>query len=98
MSWVRDAVAAMREGRTVVVHPRGHSMRGRIEDGDAVTLAPTTPSEVEVGSIVLVRWKGNVLLHLVCAIEPERIQIGNNLGKINGWVPWADVLARAIDR
>ena len=98
MSWVRNAVAAMSEGRTVVVHPRGHSMRGRIEDGEPVTLAPTTPGEVEVGSIVLVRWKGNVLLHLVCAIEPARVQIGNNLGKINGWVSWDDVLGRAIDR
>lgn len=88
----------MREGRTVVVHPRGNSMRGRIEDGDAVTLAPTTPDEVSVGAIVLVRWKGNVLLHRVYAREPTRVQIGNNLGKINGWVAWADVLGRAIDR
>jgi hypothetical protein len=97
VSWVRDAVDALRAGHTVTVWPRGHSMRGRIEDGQAVTLAPTTPDEVGVGDVILVRWKGNVLLHRVHALDPDRVQIGNNLGKVNGWVAWRDVLGRCVD-
>lgn len=48
-------------------------------------------------SWVMVHWKGNVLLHRVDALDPERVQIGNSLGKVNGWVAWADVLGRAVD-
>ena len=35
---------------------------------------------------VLVQWKGNHLLHLVKRIEGDRILIGNNVGKDNGWI------------
>ncbi|MEZ4401334.1 MAG: hypothetical protein R3B06_15010 [Kofleriaceae bacterium] len=88
-------MAALAAGREVEVRPRGHSMRGRVDDGQPVMLVPVEPSRVVVGDVVLVRWKGNVLLHLVVAVEDGRLQIGNNLGKINGWVERAAVLGRA---
>lgn len=72
-------------------------MRGRIEDGQAVTLAPVDPAEVDAGDVVLVRWKGNVLLHLVREAEVDRVLIGNNLGKINGWAPRHDVLGLVVE-
>ena len=96
MSWVSDAVEALRDGKEVIVQPRGGSMRGRIEDGQAVTLAPVEPREVQVDDVVLVRWKGNVLLHLVRQVEGDRVLIGNNVGKINGWAMRTDVLGRVI--
>jgi hypothetical protein len=96
MSWVSDAIEALRNGKEVVIRPRGGSMRGRIADGQAVTLAPVDPREVRVDDVVLVRWKGNVLLHLVKQVEGERLLIGNNVGKINGWATRADVLGRVI--
>ena len=40
---------------------------------------------------MLVRWKGNYLLHLVLELDGERLLIGNNIGKTNGWVAWSDV-------
>lgn len=62
MSWVSDAVAALAKGERVMVRPRGGSMRGRIEDNQSVTLEPVDPVDVQIDDIVLVRWKGNVLL------------------------------------
>lgn len=62
-------------------------MRGRIESGQLVTLAPVSWSDIHVGDVVLVHWKNNYLLHLVLRIEQDRFLIGNNLGKVNGWVP-----------
>lgn len=97
MSWVKDAIEALRRGECVMVRPRGGSMRGRIEDGQPVTIVPVEPSEVQAGDVVLVRWKGNVLLHLVKAAEPERLLIGNNVGKVNGWALRSDVLGRAVE-
>src|SRR5262249_32744215 len=66
--------------------PTGGSMRGRIESGQPVTLAPADPGDVRVGDVVLVAWKGGYLLHLVKEVEGGRLLIGNNLGKVNGWV------------
>jgi hypothetical protein len=97
MSWVKDAIEALRRGKSVTVCPRGGSMRGRIEDGQPVTIAPVEPNAVQTGDVVLVRWKGNVLLHLVKDAEPERLLIGNNVGKVNGWASRLDVLGRVVE-
>ena len=94
MGWATQAVSAIRAGRTVQVRPRGGSMRGRIEDGQLVTLTPIEPGEVREGDAVLVRWRGGFLLHLVKRVERDRFLIGNNVGRINGWVSADAVLAR----
>jgi hypothetical protein len=96
MGWVKDALKELHQGRTVQIRPHGGSMRGRIESGQLVTLAPVAPSDVQVDDVVLVRWQGNYLLHLVKAIEPDRLLIGNNVGKTNGWVPACDVCGRVV--
>ncbi len=95
-SWVRKALDGLRAGRVVEVRPSGESMRGRIESGQAVTIAPATHAEVAPGDVVLVGWKGNYLLHLVLKVEGGRVQIGNNVGKINGWVSGDAVLGKVI--
>lgn len=94
MGWVNDARAELLAGRTVQVRPFGGSMRGRIESGQLVTLVPATGSEVNVDDAVLVEWKGGFLLHLVKEIDGDRLLIGNNLGKVNGWVPRSAVIGR----
>jgi hypothetical protein len=96
MSWVSDAISALAKGERVTVRPRGGSMRGRIEDNQPVTLAPVAPASVQTNDVVLVRWKGNVLLHLVKEATPDRLLIGNNVGKTNGWVSRVDVLGVMI--
>ena len=60
-------------------------MSGRIENGQLVTIAPIGNHMLKTGDIVLCKVNGIQYLHLVKAISGDRIQIGNNKGRINGW-------------
>jgi len=86
MSWAKFAIEKLKNGETVQIRPRGHSMKGKVNDGDLVTVEPCSPEELSVGDIVLVRVKGSDYLHLIKALNQGRFQIGNNRGGINGWV------------
>jgi hypothetical protein len=97
MGWATQAVAALRAGKTAQVRPRGHSMRPRINDRDLVTIVPCDPATVERNDVVLVRMRGNWLLHLVTAVDGDRVQIGNNRGGINGWAGRSSILGRVTD-
>jgi hypothetical protein len=98
MGWVNEALQQLSAGEQVQIRPQGGSMRGRIESGDLVTLAPVSADATEVGfdDIVLVRWKVGYLLHLVREVRGDELLIGNNLGKINGWARRKDVRGRVI--
>src|SRR5438128_12122261 len=96
MGWVNDARTELAAGRTVKVRPFGGSMRGRIESGQLVTLAPVAPADGKVDDVVLVEWRGNYLLHLVKEIQADQLLIGNNVGKVNGWVSASAVVGRVI--
>lgn len=96
MSWAKYAIESLKQGKTVQVRPRGHSMKGKVNDGDLVTLQPCDPSTLEVGDIVLVRVHGTDYLHLVKAINHGRFLIGNNRGGVNGWVGHHCVFGKAI--
>ena len=96
MSWVKEARSKLQSGQLARVHPIGNSMRGRIESGQLVTLAPAQIREVQRGDVVFVAWKRNYLLHLIIDVEPERVVIGNSLGKINGWAPASAILGKVI--
>jgi translation initiation factor IF-1 len=86
MGWANYAIEALQDGKSAQIRPRGHSMRGKVNDGDLVTVEPCEPQNLKSGDIVLVKVKRNVYLHLVKAIDGGRILIGNNRGGINGWV------------
>ena len=45
---------------------------------------------------MLVKWRGNYLLHLVKEVQGDQLLIGNNLGKVNGWVPASAVVGKVI--
>lgn len=93
--WSTEAVAALQRGLSVQVRPRGHSMTGRIGDGDLVTLAPCRAEGLAVGDVVLVRVQGkrfsHVVLHGILSVEGERLLIGSNQGRVDGWVDRGDV-------
>jgi hypothetical protein len=97
MGWVNEALQKLSLGQQVQIRPHGGSMRGRIESGDLVTLSPATGADVNVDDIVLVRWKGNYLLHLIREIRNNEFLIGNNIGKTNGWVSGEDIRGRVIN-
>lgn len=85
MSWAARAIEALNRGETVEIRPRGNSMRGKVNDGDLVTLEPTPREKLEVGDVVLARVNGKDYLHLIKAIDQGRFLIGNNRGGTNGW-------------
>lgn len=97
MGWINEAIKELKAGRSVQIRPHGGSMRGRIESGQLVTVAPVKASEVVVNDVVLVAWKGNYLLHLIKEVAADQFLIGNNLGKINGWVARDAVIGRVVD-
>lgn len=79
--WAELAVQALRQGQCVQVQPRGHSMQGRVNDGDVVTLAPCDANNLQVNDIVLVQVPGrrysHVVLHLILQAEPQHFLIGS---------------------
>jgi hypothetical protein len=97
MGWVNEALKELSAGRSVQVRPFGGSMRGRIESGQLVTLAPVDPTNIQVGDVLLVQWKNNFLLHLVKDIDGDQFLIGNNLGKTNGWVNASAIRGKVVD-
>ena len=96
MTWAKFAIESLRKGETVKIRPRGHSMRGKVNDGDLVTLEPCDSSTLQPDDIVLVKVRGRDYLHLIKAINGARFQIGNNRGHINGWVGANSIYGKAI--
>jgi hypothetical protein len=89
-------IASLRAGETVQFRPRGGSMRGKIESGQLCTVEPVDPATLSVGDIVLCKVNGREYLHLVKAVQGGRFQIGNNRGRINGWVSASSIFGRCI--
>lgn len=86
MGWATKYIEALSQGNAVSFRPRGHSMSGKIESGQLVTVEPLAHNKhLAIGEIVLCKVNGVQYLHLVKAISGERYQIGNNRGRINGW-------------
>ncbi len=86
MGWASDYIARLQVGATVQFRPRGNSMKGKIESGQLCTVEPVETATLKAGDIVLCKVNGKQYLHLVKAIQGKRFQIGNNSGRINGWV------------
>ena len=72
-------------------------MSGKIESGQLCTVVPLSKdAQLEKGDIVLCKVNGNEYLHLVKAIQGPRYQIGNNRGRINGWVSINSIFGKLV--
>ena len=96
MGWADGHIARLATGETVSFRPRGHSMTGKVDDGQLCTVAPVGDHPLAVGAIVLCRVRGAQYLHLIKAIRGARYQIGNNRGGINGWVTRRQIVGRLV--
>jgi hypothetical protein len=96
MGWASQYIAQLAAGETVQVRPRGGSMSGKIESGQLCTVEPTSPEVLQVGDIVLCKVNGTQYLHLIKAIQGPRFQIGNNKGRINGWITAGSIYGRCV--
>lgn len=87
MGWATPYITKLKLGESVSFRPRGNSMKGKIESGQLCTVEPIVDFEsLEKDDIVLCKVNGREYLHLIKAIQGKRFQIGNNRGRINGWV------------
>jgi hypothetical protein len=97
MGWATGYIAKLRAGETVSFRPRGNSMAGKIESGQLCTVAPIAdPATLEVGDIVLCKVNGREYLHLIKAVQKKRFQIGNNRGRINGWISAGGIFGKCV--
>ena len=96
MGWATQYIAQLQRGETVQFRPRGHSMKGRIDSGQLCTVEPVDPATLEVGDVVLCKVNGRQYLHLVKAVQGGRFQIGNNRGRINGWVSGNSIYGKCV--
>lgn len=94
MGWASHYIEKLKLNEEVSFRPRGGSMKGKIESGQLCTVAPVKEDELEKGDIVLCKVNGSEYLHLVKAIQGKRFQIGNNLGRINGWITFHSIYGK----
>jgi len=72
-------------------------MEGKISSGQLVTVEPIRVTPI-VGDIVLCKVKGKHYLHLIKAISSDnQFQIGNNFGRINGWISSGAIYGKCTD-
>ena len=97
MGWATHYIARLHEGETVQFRPRGNSMVGKIESGQLCTVEPIEDTNtLNVGDIVLCKVNGNQYIHLIKAIQGKRFQIGNNRGRINGWITANSIFGKCV--
>lgn len=96
MGWAANHIKNLKEGQTVSFRPRGHSMVGKIESGQLCTVEPVNVNCLRVGDIVLCKVNSCEYLHLIKAIRGSQFQIGNNRGRINGWVSGSSIFGKCI--
>ena len=72
-------------------------MSPRIKSGQLCTIEPVIDySRLRVGDIVLCKVRRSLYLHLITAVQDGRFEIGNNHGRINGWVNSDSIFGRLI--
>ncbi len=96
MGWATPYIEKLKKGETVQFRPRGNSMSGKIESGQLCTVAPAKIEELKAGDIVLCKVNSFQYLHLIKAVQSGRFQIGNNRGRINGWIGSNGIYGRCI--
>lgn len=89
----------VKTGQTVMFRVYGSSMKGRVENGDEVTVMPVPGDNLRKGDVVLARVNGRWMLHLISAFgsNGRRVQISNNHGRINGWTARSNVVGVLCD-
>lgn len=96
MGWAAHYIAQLKDGQAVSFRPRGHSMVPLILSGQLCTVEPVQRETLKVGDVVLCKVDQAEYLHLVKAVDRDRYQIGNNRGRINGWVRAGGIFGRLV--
>lgn len=93
MNW-NQHIQDLKNGKNVTFKPKGNSMKGKVESGQACTVTPVKEDDLKVGDVVLCKVNGHHYLHLIKKVRNKQFQIGNNKGRINGWVSFNGIYGR----
>ena len=99
MSWATAHIEKLKAGETVTFRPKGRSMEPIIMSGQEVTVEPVTNGEgLAIEDVVLCKVKGSEYLHRIIGYDESRgtFQIGNNKGRINGWVTSQQIFGKRV--
>lgn len=96
MGWAIHYIEKLRKDERISFRPGGNSMTGKVESGQLCTVEPVSTDELKVDDIVLCKVNGREYLHLIKAIQGERFQIGNNRGRINGWITARSIFGKCV--
>lgn len=100
MGWATPYIQRLRAGEIVSFRPRGNSMVPIIQSGQLCTVEPANHAALVVGDVVLCKVGGAEYLHLIKdllrCLDGDAFQIGNNHGRINGWVSPGSIFGRLI--
>jgi hypothetical protein len=93
---LREILAAVLErGSALRFAARGFSMHPDIRDGDLLTLGPTPPGRVAVGSVVAVVGRGDrLVVHRVIARRGDSYRVqGDTAWQDDGWFRREELVA-----
>lgn len=89
--------AALATGATVRFTATGSSMFPFLRHGEVVELASCPTHRLRPGDVVLARRPdGHYVMHRIMVVEPGRVYMVSDAGRQDGWIPAANILARAI--
>jgi len=100
MGWADDYIETLKAGISVSFRPVGNSMTPIIESGQLCRVKPydfvnfTHP--IKKGDIVLCMVGKKQYLHIIRGIHKDRYQIGNNHGKMNGWILKSNIFGKLV--
>jgi hypothetical protein len=86
MSWATEYIKKLKLGETVKFRPVGNSMAPLIKSGELCTVKPVGNDDLFLEDIVLCSVNGSQYLHLIKDRGINEYLIGNNRGKLNGWI------------
>ena len=85
-------------GETIDIYGFGQSMTPILKNGQGCTVCPITDAvSLEKNDIVFCKVNGHFYLHKILAIKNgDSYQIGNNHGRVNGWISKNQIFGKVI--
>jgi len=93
--WAKPAAEKLRRGESASFRPHSRSMLPRIKFGQLCTVEPLAKTPV-IGDVVFCRVRNYCYLRLIKAVNPEKGKylVGDNHGRLNGWINMAHIYGR----
>ncbi len=85
MGWATGHIERLQQGETVSFRPRGHSMRGKVDNGALVTVEPLGERVLAVGDIVLCKVGGRSSMATDFLLQQGWPDVTNIAGGITAW-------------